>query len=105
MAFRKIVHHQIGAVLKEMAEKRQKAVEEACMLVEADAKLLCPVKTGNLKRSLTHAVKSNSKQTEGSVGTNVVYAYYAERHSPYLEPAVDANKAAIEAKIKEALKP
>lgn len=103
--FNKIVHHQISAVLKEMAQKRKNAVEEACILVDADAKLLCPVKTGTLKRSLTHAVKHDAKQTQGSVGTNVEYAYYAERHSPYLEPAVDKNKEAIEAKMKEALKP
>lgn len=103
--FNKIVHHQISQVLKEMAEKRKNAVEEACTIVEADAKLLCPVKTGTLKRSLTHAVKHSSKQTEGSVGTNVEYAYYAEREVPYLEPAVDKNKATIEAKMKEALKP
>ncbi|MFT8316654.1 MAG: HK97 gp10 family phage protein [Sporolactobacillus sp.] len=105
MAFRKIVHHQLSAMLKEMADKRKNAVEEACILVEADAKLLCPVKTGNLKRSLTHAVQHSAKQTEGSVGTNVVYAYYAERYVPYLEPAVDQNKAVIEAKMKEALNP
>lgn len=103
--FKKIVHHQIGAVLKEMADKRKTAVEEACTIVEADAKELCPVKTGNLKRSLTHAVRHSAKQTEGSVGTNVDYAYYAERAVPYLEPAVDKNQAAIIAKMKEALKP
>ncbi|MDN3956187.1 HK97 gp10 family phage protein [Sporolactobacillus laevolacticus] len=103
--FNKIVNHQISAVLKEMAQKRKNAVEEVCLLVEAEAKLLCPVKTGNLKRSLTHAVRHSARQTEGSVGTNVEYAYYAERDLPYLEPAVDKNKAAIEAKMKEALKP
>lgn len=101
--FRKIVHHQIAALMKQKEQQRKEAVEKACILVEADAKELCPVKTGRLKRSLTHAVKSNVKQTEGSVGTNVVYAYYAERHIPYLEPAVDKNKQNIESIMKDVL--
>lgn len=105
MTFKKIVHHKINDVLKDMENRRKTAVEEACTIVEADAKILCPVKTGTLKRSLTHAVRSDKKHTEGSVGTNIEYAYYAERSSPYLEPAVDKNRHQIEAKMKEALKP
>lgn len=92
-------------VINDVIAKRERAVEEVCLIVEADAKLNCPVKTGNLKRSITHAVQSDENKTVGSVGSNVEYAYWAERHTPYLEPAVDQNKQSIINKIKEVLTP
>ncbi|KUO66123.1 MAG: hypothetical protein APF84_12440 [Gracilibacter sp. BRH_c7a] len=91
--------------IKDMSKRREQAVEEACIMIEADAKLLAPVDTGTLKRSITHAVKSDEKSTQGSVGTPVEYAIYAERKKPYLEPAVDQNLEAIKRKIAEVLRP
>lgn len=93
------------AVIKDVMAKRERAVEEVCLIVEADAKLNCPVDTGTLKRSITHEVESDEDKTVGSVGSNVEYAYWAERHTPYLEPAVDQNKQTIINKIKEVLTP
>lgn len=93
------------AVIDEITKKRELAVEEVCLIVEADAKLNCPVDTGTLKRSITHAVKSDETKTVGSVGSNVEYAYWAERKNPYLEPAVDQNQQIILNKMKEVLTP
>jgi hypothetical protein len=89
---------------KEMKRKREEAIEECCIMVEADAKTLCPVDSGTLKRSITHEVKSGDKSTKGSVGSNVEYAYWAERNKPYLEPAVDMNTENMKRKIAEVLK-
>jgi hypothetical protein len=91
--------------INDIATRRERAVEEVCIMVEADAKLLAPVATGMLKRSITHAVKSENKSTQGSVGTTVEYAVYAERKKPYLEPAVDQNKENIKRKIIEVMTP
>lgn len=50
------------------------ALRKACLIVENDAKLTCPVDTGNLRSSITHVVNDNV----GIVGTNVEYAPYVE---------------------------
>lgn len=89
--------------IEDMRKKREKAIEEACLMIEADAKLLAPVDTGTLKRSITHYVESDDKKTKGSVGSNVEYAYWAERKQPYLEPAVDQNIEKIKRRIAEVL--
>ena len=91
--------------IEKMKQRRYKAVTEAVITVEADAKLLCPVDTGTLKRSITHEVNSDEKKTVGSVGSNVEYAYWTERHTPYLEPAVDKNLEQIKRKLAEELRP
>ncbi|MEA4926306.1 MAG: HK97 gp10 family phage protein [Syntrophomonadaceae bacterium] len=93
------------AIINDVMARRKRAVEEVCLIVEADAKLLAPVDTGTLKRSITHRVESDDKKTVGSVGSNIEYAYWAERHSPYLEPAVDQNNQIIINKIKEVMTP
>lgn len=47
---------------------------KACLLVENDAKMKCPVDTGQLRASITHYVEGQT----GIVGTNVEYAPYVE---------------------------
>ena len=49
-------------------------LNKACLLVENDAKLKCPVDTGQLRSSITHRIEG----TTGIVGTNVEYAPYVE---------------------------
>jgi len=89
--------------IKDVEQKREKAVTECVIMIEADSKILCPVRTGTLKRSITHEVKTDKKKTKGAVGTNVEYAYWVERKSPYLEPAVDKNRIRIKEKIREVM--
>ena len=51
-----------------------KALNKACLVVENEAKRLCPVDTGDLRNSITHEVNDGV----GIVGTNKEYAPYVE---------------------------
>ena len=90
-------------VIEDVKKKRERAVTESVLMIEADGKMLCPVRSGTLKRSITHEVKSDTNKTVGAVGSNVEYAYWAEKHQPYLEPAVDMNMETVKRKIKEVM--
>lgn len=100
-----------------------KGLEKACLVVERSAKDEAPVRTGNLRSSITHKVSG----TEGTIGTSLDYAPYVEigtgiyssmgggrqggwhyvdaegnghftmgsRPQPFLKPAVDSNLSAI----------
>ena len=52
------------------------ALDKACIGVEGSAKRRVPVKSGNLRNSITHVVKM--EEFTGYVGTNVPYAPYVE---------------------------
>lgn len=52
-----------------------KGLQNACILVENEARKNAPANTGELRRSITHRLKSD---TVGVVGTNLSYAPYVE---------------------------
>lgn len=52
------------------------ALEKACTGVEGAAKRKAPVRTANLRNSISHQVKE--EEMTGYVGTNVPYAPYVE---------------------------
>lgn len=54
------------------------AMEQACILVENEAKVKCPVDNGLLRNSITHYIEDNPNELVGVVGTNVEYAPYVE---------------------------
>jgi len=70
----------------------ERALETIGLIAEGYAKGLCPVDTGRLRNSISHAVDVQDKAA--IIGTNVEYARYVEfgtsRMSPrpYLAPAV-----------------
>jgi len=74
----------------DMEEDINKAVERVALLIEGEAKKLCPVRTGRLRASI-----HTGKIEDGVyyVGTNVHYAPYVEfgtrkmTAKPYLRPA------------------
>ncbi|MDX8367856.1 HK97 gp10 family phage protein [Cytobacillus sp. IB215665] len=103
MGFKKTVHRTAEEEIQRLMQKREQAVEQGVIIIEADAKLNCPVDTGALKRSITHSVESNKNKTTGKVGSNVEYAYWAEQKKPYLEPAVDQNVESVKRMFKEVL--
>lgn len=106
------------------SEAIKNALTKSALLVEADAKINCPVDTGLLRSSITHNVYDDHAE----VGTNFSYAPYVEHGSglfaeagngrqtpwryqdadgqwhttigqhpqPFLRPALDANKQKIE---------
>ena len=116
----------------EKAEYIQRALTKSCLMVEAQAKVNCPVDDGQLRQSIGSEVKDNI----GAIGTNVEYAPYVhqgtgiyavngdgrktrwkyqdakgEWHStigqqpnPFLERALDANVEEIIDTFKEEIK-
>lgn len=68
-----------------------RALEEIGLAAEGYAKRACPVSTGNLRNSITHAVDAGEKAVY--IGTNVEYAPYVElgtskqEAQPFLRPA------------------
>jgi len=79
-------------------EKIDNLLERAAIEINNQAKILCPVDTGNLRNSITY-VKIMPRLW--GVGTNVEYAPYVEfgtykmRAQPYLRPAFEAVKSKI----------
>ena len=54
--------------------KLEETLNKACILVENEAKLACPVKNNQLRASITHEVEG----TTGVIGSNLVYAPFVE---------------------------
>ncbi|OGM05591.1 hypothetical protein A2125_02225 [Candidatus Woesebacteria bacterium GWB1_43_5] len=72
------------------------SLKKAVLLVQNQAKVLSPYKTGTLRRSITNLVTGES----GLVGSDVIYARVREfntRSKPdgYLRPALKENSDAI----------
>lgn len=76
-------------------EAISRALEICGGTAEGYAKQLCPVDTGNLRNSISHAPQGPNTE---SIGTNVHYAPYVElgtsrmRAQPYLRPAVENHR-------------
>lgn len=62
----------------EKLDNVNQAMEQACILVENEAKIKCPVDNGLLRNSITHYIEGNPNELVGVVGTNVEYAPYVE---------------------------
>ena len=76
-------------VLDAISEQLGIGLETVGLVAEGYAKRLCPVDTGRLRNSISHAVHGNAAY----IGTNVDYAVYVEMGTrntpaqPYLKPA------------------
>lgn len=92
--------------------KLSRGIEKGCMIVEGEAKVLCPVSTeetrpggphGELRDSITHEVNKNT----GAVGTNKEYGIYVELGTykmaaqPFLVPALLSKKDEVVQAIKD----
>lgn len=81
-------------------------LEEAGIIVKAQAKDLAPYKTGNLKGSITHQTFADRVE----VGTNVEYAEHQEygtRHmkaQPFMRPAIDLNRRNLLKRLAELIR-
>lgn len=82
-----IIAHSINAAL-------QRGLEKVGLVCEGYAKKLCPVDTGRLRNSITHALDGKKSV---SIGTNVEYAKYVElgtsrrKGTPFLEVAASSH--------------
>lgn len=90
--FAQIAARLPGAVAEE--------VERAAFAIEGDAKVRCPVDTGNLRSSIS-AERTRNDGLQWRVGTGVEYAEFVEYGvrskpgypvQPYLTPAAEAEK-------------
>lgn len=108
----------------ELEKALKQALEKGCLIVERDAKMNAPAVTGNLRNSITHQIDSLTGYIGTNVeyapyveiGTGIYssmgdgrqggWAYYdaqgikhftmGSRPHPFLKPALDGNKSAIE---------
>lgn len=83
------------------------ALEEIGLLAENYAAKKCPVDTGNLRASITHAVDAGDNAVY--IGTNVEYAPYVElgtshqKAQPFLRPAASEHGAQYRQVLEKAL--
>ena len=103
--FGKVLWYGVKVVNKINAKNKQ-IMSRACLMVERDAKKLCPVDTGRLRASITHEIDGLT----GRVGSNVEYARrielgfvgvdslgrkFNQQPYPYLRPALHKNEKKI----------
>ena len=87
----KMAKDNTAQVLAELESAAARALEACGMQAETFAKEKCPVDTGRLRGSITHAVDDNAAY----IGTNVEYGAYVElgtskmRARPYLRTAIE----------------
>ena len=93
-------------VLEEFHEQINVALETIGLAAEGYAKRLCPVDTGRLRNSVSHATDDKAAY----IGTNVDYAVYVEMGTvntpaqPYLKPAVTDHVNEYQRIVQNALK-
>ncbi|MEI5909456.1 HK97 gp10 family phage protein [Bacillus spongiae] len=95
MGLRRTVHRTAAEVIRERRERQKELMKTGCAMITADAKLLAPVDTTELKRRIDDDVRQEGNKTIGTVFSPVDYAYWAEQKQPHLEPAVDQNLQAV----------
>jgi len=92
-------------LIKEVGSRVEQNLLKAALLVERDAKILCPVDTGTLRRSITHKIMPLN--FTAIVGSNVTYAPHVELGTykmpaqPFLVPALHKNIAEIKKILKK----
>ena len=82
-------------VLSALTQAQVNALRRIGMMGEAESKLLCPVESGTLKRSITNVVDEGDKSV--SIGTNVDYSVYVhegtsrQQAQPFIKDGVMNN--------------
>lgn len=90
----------LGRVAGQALPFAAKAIRKTAFDIEADAKVLAPVDTGNLKNSITTDIQAGGLSAE--VGPTANYGIYQEYGTstqpgkPYLGPAFDRRTPALE---------
>jgi len=91
------IEDNTDGVLSEVDRRIKAKLTQAVLMVERTAKQMCPVKTGTLRRSITHKIETRS----AVVGSNVEYAPHVEMGTskmsarPFLRPALETNMEKI----------
>lgn len=93
-------------VLRALSGAKQRALERIGLAAEGYAKKECPVDTGNLRNSITHARDDDAAY----IGTNVEYAPYVElgtsrmKAQPFLRPAATEHTTVYKRILEDELK-
>lgn len=77
---------------------------EAMKMLQAETQMLCPVKTGTLRRSYQSDAREVDGVICGAVGSNVEYAVWADLHQPHLTRAVEENIQKVQDMLTKALR-
>ena len=78
------------------------ALPRSGLVVETEAKKVTPVKTGTLRRSITHRVDPSPIPKFAEVGTNLSYARHVHARKPFLTTGAKAAMGAIQAAMQAA---
>ena len=84
--------------------KALSTMREAMTMIQAETQMICPVKTGTLKRSYQSDAKDVDGEIVGAVGSNVEYAVWADLQQPHLTRAVAENIKKVQDMFRDALK-
>lgn len=101
-----IAHDNSAAVMAAITAGAKIAFEEIGQSAERYAKEICPVDTGRLRNSISHAVDDRSV----SVGTNVEYAPYVELGArgrtpqPFIRPSIEDNLSSYQSVLVKHIK-
>ena len=96
---------KLQAELERLQARAIDAMKQAMYMVQADTQQLCPVKTGNLKRSYTSGVDQDGNIITGWVGSDCEYAVWVDQKQPHLTAAVEKDQAQVTELIRKALTP
>ncbi len=67
------------AAEKQILSELWKRMENACLLIEGEARKECPVDQGFLRASITHSVQEDGDKLIGTIGSNLEYAPYVHQ--------------------------
>lgn len=95
--------NEFSAAAQTVHAKALATMREAMTMIQAETQMLCPVKTGTLRRSYQSDAQDVGGVIVGAVGSNVEYAVWADLHQPHLTAAVDANINRVQEMFKDAL--
>lgn len=95
--------NEFSAAAQAVHAKALATMREAMTMIQAETQMLCPVKTGTLRRSYQSDAQDVGGVIVGAVGSNVEYAVWADLHQPHLTAAVDANINRVQEMFKDAL--
>jgi len=101
-----LVFDRLPELRGELRRQASAAIRKAAFDIEAHAKAVVPVDTGNLKNSIQTTMEDDLTAV---VGTHVEYAPYVEFGTykmsprPYLGPAAEAVRPSLEADMKRLL--
>ena len=85
----------------------ERALEKVGLVAEGYAKRLCPVDTGRLRNSITHALEGDRAVL---IGTDVEYGRYVElgttrsKAQPYLRPAAEGHASQYRSIVEDELR-